>query len=332
MISLFFGDDDYSLRRVLDGLKRALGDAASADLNTTVLDGRSLSLDELRVTCDTMPFLATSRLVIVEGLLVRLEPRAGGGEPAKGRPDPLEAGLRSYLPLVPASAHLVFVERGTISDRNPLLRALREAGADVREFAPPKDAALTSWIVKQAAAAGGRISPRAAETLAAFVGGNLRQLSQEIDKLTTYAGQRAVEEGDVQRLVADAREIKVWTLTDALASHNRDQAIGVLQRLLDDGEQPPVLMAIIARQLRTLIQVKELSDERLPPDAIAGQMKMHPYTVQKAIASARQMSYQQLEGNYRRLLQADLEVKTGRSEPDLALELLIIDMTTASST
>jgi DNA polymerase III subunit delta len=133
----------------------------------------------------------------------------------------------------------------------------------------------------------------------------------------------------VQRLVADAREIKVWALTDALASHNRDQAIGVLQRLLDDGEQPPVLMAIIARQLRTLVQVKEMTDERLPPDAIAGQMKMHPYTAQKAIASARQMSYQQLEANYRRLLQADLEVKTGRLEPDLALELLIIDVTTA---
>ena len=77
MISLFFGDDDYSLRRALDGLKGALGDAASADLNTTVLDGRSISLDELRVTCDTMPFLAASRLVIVEGLLARLEPRAG---------------------------------------------------------------------------------------------------------------------------------------------------------------------------------------------------------------------------------------------------------------
>jgi DNA polymerase III subunit delta len=329
MISLFFGDDDYSLRRALDGLRRALGDAASADLNTTVLDGRSLALDELRVPCDTMPFLAETRLVIVEGLPARFEPRPAGGETAKGRPDPLEAGLCAYLPLVPPSAHLVFVERGSVSERNPILRALRECKAEVREFAPPKDAALTAWIQKQVSAAGGRISPRAAETLAAFVGGNLRQLSQEIDKLTTYAGQRTIEEGDVQRLVADAREIKVWTLTDALASHNRDQAIGVLQRLLEDGEQPPVLMAIVARQLRTLIQVKELGDEHLSADAIAGQMKMHPYTAQKAIASARRMSYQQIEANYRRLLQADLEVKTGRLEPGLALELLVIDVTTA---
>jgi DNA polymerase-3 subunit delta len=239
----------------------------------------------------------------------------------------LEAGLRAYLPTMPQSANLVFVERGALGERNPLLKLLREVKAAVREHTSPTGPALTAWIDKQVRAAGGDISPRAAETLGAFVGGNLRQLAQEIEKLTTYTGKRRIEEGDVQRLVADAREVKVWTLTDALAARNRDGAIGVLHQLLDDGEQPPVLMAVIARQFRSLVLTKEMADERLSPEAIAGQLKMHPYVVQKAIATARSFSHERLEAIYQRLLETDLAIKTGRLEPDLALDLLVLDLT-----
>ncbi len=334
MFYIFYGDDEYTIQHTIDGMKAKLGDPGIADLNTTVLDGRSLSLDELRITCDCMPFLAEKRLVIVEGLLARYEQRSGASASSatsKGRSDPrsdpIEAGLRAYLPTMPDSARLVFVERGPLSDRNPLLKMAHELGGTVRDFSSPSGAALTAWIQKRVTAEKGSISPRAAETLGAFVGGNLRQLAQEIEKLTTYAGEKTVEEADVYRLVADAREIKVWGLTDALAAHNRDHALGTLRQLLDDGEQPPVLMAVIARQFRTLLQIKELDGEHLSGDAIAGQLKMHPFTVQKAIPAARGFSYERIDAAYRRLLDADLAVKTGRADPALALDLLVVDLT-----
>jgi len=339
MFYVFHGDDEYTVRQTLDGMKAKLGDAATADLNTTVLDGRSLLLDELRLTCDSMPFLAEKRLVIVEGLLARYEQRSGapassagrGASPetGKGRADPIEAGLRAYLPTMSDTARLVFVERGALSERNPLLKMARELGGTVRDFSSPSGAALSAWIQKRVSAAGGSMSPRAAETLAAFVGGNLRQLAQEIDKLTTYAGGKTVEEADVYRLVADAREIKVWGLTDALAARNRDHALGALHQLLDDGEQPPVLMAVIARQFRTLLQIKELDGEHLSGDAIAGQLKVHSFVVQKAIPAARSFSYERIDSAYRRLLDADLAVKTGRADPALALDLLVVDLTSS---
>ena len=327
MIYALYGENEYLIHEKATEIKAGLGDPATADLNTTRMDGRSLSVDELRLACSTLPFLAASRLVIVEDALARFEPRPGAVESSKGRPDPLEAGLRAYLPTLPESALLVFVERGAVSAGNPLLKLLREVKATLHEFPLLTGPALTAWIDKQVRSAGGDISPRAAETLGAFVGGNLRSLAQEIDKLGAYAGKRRIEEGDVQRLVADAREVKVWTLTDALAARNRDAAIGVLHQLLDDGGQAPVLMAMIARQFRNLMLIKEMADERLSPEAIAGQLKIHPYVVQKALATARSFSYERLDAIYHRLLETDLAIKTGRLEPDLALDLLVLDLT-----
>ena len=324
MFYVFYGEDEYSLRQAVDELKAKLGDRTTVDLNTTILDGRSLSLDEMRMACDTLPFLADRRLVM-EGLLARYEPR--GGEVARGRADPLEAGLRSYLPTMPDTARLFFIEHGALSEKNPLLRMARELGGIVREFKPPTGTALGDWIERQVRAGGGDISPRATETLAAFVGSNLRQLAHEIEKLIAYAAGRTIQEADVYLLVADTREIRVWTLTDAIAARQRDQAIGLLHQLLDDGEQPPVLMAIITRQFRSLVQVKEMADQHLTSDAIATQLRLHSYVVQKAVATARSFTYERLEAIYRRLLDTDLAVKTGRLDPALALDLLIVELT-----
>ncbi len=331
MFYVFHGEDEYSQREELDEMKARLGDESVVGLNMTVLDGRSLSLDELRTTCDTLPFLSDHRLVIVEGLLARYEPRSGAAETGKQRNDPLEAGLRAYLPTMPETAQLVFVDRVALGERNPLLKMAKELGGKIHEFKPVPGTQLSKWISERVHAEGGTISSQAAETLGAFVGSNLRQLAQEVDKLVTYAGKKPIEDSDVHLLVADAREMKVWDLTDALSLRQRDQAVGVLHQLLDDGEQPPVLMAVITRQFRSLMMVKELADARQSPDEIARQLHMHPFVAQKSANAARNFTLDRLDAIYRHLLKADLAVKTGQLAPALALDLLVIEITASGS-
>ena len=81
VIYLLYGQDEFSLRETLSSLKEDVGSAELRDLNITSLDGSQVSFDELAATCNTVPFLADKRLVIVEGLLSRFESRA----PSRGR-------------------------------------------------------------------------------------------------------------------------------------------------------------------------------------------------------------------------------------------------------
>lgn len=335
MLYVFHGPDEYTIQQAVNEMKAKLGDETTAALNTAQFDGRTVTLDGLRTTCDTMPFLSDKRLVIVEGLLARFEPRPGaeaaGDGAAKGRPDgDLEAGLKEYLPHLPDTARLVFVEHDTLSERNPILKLARENGGYIRAFSAPSGSGLSEWIGKRAREQGGGISPRAAETLAAFVGNNLRQLTQEIDKLLAYAGERPISEADVHLLVADAHEVKGWALTDALAARQRDQALPLLHSMLEEGDQPPVLMAMITRQFRILLQVRELAEGRVAPEAMAAQLKLHPYVIKKATPVAQGFSFARLEAIYRLLLATDYAVKTGRLDPVLALDLLVMEITTGN--
>jgi len=58
VLYIFAGPDDYSLNEVLKELKKGLGDPALLESNTSVLDGRTASLDELRLVSQSVPFLA----------------------------------------------------------------------------------------------------------------------------------------------------------------------------------------------------------------------------------------------------------------------------------
>ncbi len=80
MFYIFHGDNEFSRTQELKNLRAKMGDAQFADLNTSTLDGRNLTLGELRHNADAIPFLSDKRLVIVNGMLARLDPHRGKKE------------------------------------------------------------------------------------------------------------------------------------------------------------------------------------------------------------------------------------------------------------
>ena len=86
---VFFGRDSFSRRERLDGLSESLDADGMLASSTTVLDGRKISLVEVRAACDTVPLMSANRLVIVEGLLSRLAGAAAGSREPGGLLVPL---------------------------------------------------------------------------------------------------------------------------------------------------------------------------------------------------------------------------------------------------
>nr|HID12586.1 hypothetical protein [Anaerolineae bacterium] len=117
---VFHGADEFTRAETLADFKRRLGPPDTVDLNTTLLDGGTLTLAELRYACDTIPFLAEKRLVIVNGLLTRLTPRKDQ-ELSAAQKEYL-AALADYLPRLPETTRLVFVEDKPLPARHPILQ------------------------------------------------------------------------------------------------------------------------------------------------------------------------------------------------------------------
>jgi len=330
MFYILHGDDEFSRSETLADLKRKLGDPTWLDLNTTVLEGRKLTLDELQHACDAIPFFGDRRLVIVEGLLARLDPR-GDEAVDQNEPNTLADQLIDYLGRLPESTRLVFLESRALSKSNPVLKYAGKQGKDqayVREFEPLKKHEISGWIQKRVKSKAGAIQPTAVAQLEAYLGNDLRLLDQEIEKLLTYTGgERAITEIDVRQMVNSVREASVFEMVDAIAARDRRRALNLLHELLDDGQAPLFLLTMIVRQFRILMQLRELSAQGEGPEAIRARLGLHPFVVEKGLRQARHFSLAQLDVIYDALLATDTAIKTGQSDPILALDLLMAVLT-----
>jgi len=330
MFYILHGEDEFSRAEQVAAFKEKIGDATVRDFNVTVLDGRKLTLAELRLAADSVPFMADKRLVVVEGLLARLGAGRGGkgssGDEPSGAAREFLAQLLDYLPQTPESTRLVLVEARTLPPSNPILKlAASQPGKTVLAFEIPKNP--VPWIEKRAQLHGSRIDRKAASKLAQLIGSDLRRLDSEIQKLITYVNaERPIGEDDVARLVSPSIEANIFDLVDALGRRDGRRAMGELHRLLDLGENPLGLLAMFTRQFRLLIQVKELQEKNVPAPEMAKALGQHPFVIDKIGQQARNFSMEQLERVYSHLLDVDVAIKTGEVGDVLALDLLVAEL------
>ncbi len=337
MYYILHGEDEFSRSLEIEKMRAKMGDPQFVDLNTAAYDGRALSLGELQHACDAVPFLSDKRLVIVEGMLARFERHQKKGAAAQAEtgdePDPvnpeLAKGLTEYLAQLPETTRLVFVETKTLAKTNPILKhALgdKERGY-VKAFQPPRESTLPRWIQDRVGEKKGAIALEAAQELAAHIGPDLRLLDNEIEKLLAYCGEGTIGIEDVRALVPSVRESSVFDLVDAIGERKTKRALDLLHDQLAHRAEPLPLFAMITRQFRLLLQTKDLGTRGMRPSEMAGHIKQNPFVITKTSEQAKNFSLAQLEVIYRKLLETDLAIKTGRSDAAVALDTLIVDLT-----
>lgn len=329
MLYILTGPDDFSLRCSLKKLKAALGDPSLLEVNTTLFDGHMVTPDELRTACETLPFLAEKRLVIADGLLGRFEPRAKPAKPKKasgasGRKD----GPKSFagcIASLPGSTVLVLID-GRIKSNNPLFKAL-SSQAQVRTFPLLKNNMLRQWIKERITNEGGSMSPRAMELLGGLVGGNLWIMTSEIKKLALFSQGRQIEEDDVKMLVSSTQQLSVFTMVDAILEFKVGLAERALQELLQAGVAPAYLLFMLSQQARRLLLASEMKKAGRSAPEIQDRLGISlEFVWRKIVEQASRYSLWRLKELYRKLLEADLSIKTGKYDGQLALNILVAEL------
>ena len=84
----------------------------------------------------------------------------------------------------------------------------------------------------------------------------------------------------------------------------------------------------LVNQFRLILQVKELSKAGYGQQQIANSVKVHPFRVKLAMQQARLFGEEELVTILMELAQADYEMKTGKKDKQLVLELFMIKIFT----
>ena len=77
-IYLFYGEEEYVKEEALSQLADALLDPQFRDLNYQTIDGSEVGVDEIINACETVPFMAERRLVVVKDSIYLTNKRQNG--------------------------------------------------------------------------------------------------------------------------------------------------------------------------------------------------------------------------------------------------------------
>jgi len=187
-----------------------------------------------------------------------------------------------------------------------------------------KGAALVNWIKKETAKRGGTINPPAAQKLAAYVGSNLWQADNEIDKLLNYNKNGLIKEEEIDLLVKAEAGLDIFKMLDALAQRDKRIALKILHEYLNQGESEIYLFTMLVYQIRNLLKLKDLAERGIPFYSLAKQSGLHPFVVKKSWSVLKNFELEYLKKIYQRLLNVEYKIKTGRLEGPVALDLLVM--------
>ena len=323
--------DSFLVAQQLKELESDVGGETLLDSNYHRLQGSQVKLPELLSACNALPFMDSLRLILVEGLLGTFEthPSAarsrGGRSGSSGKSIGDWDGLAQAIPQMPETTKLVFID-GPLSASNPLLQRLKPVGEIHPVIAPTREM-LALWIKNRAQQKGSGISPAAIRSLADLISSDLWTLDRELEKLSLYCTGRNIEEDDVREMVSQVRETSIFNAVDAIIDSNPAVASRLLRQLLHDGRDATYIISMVGRQLRLLALVKYLTDQGVVGGELGGKVGINSqFALRKTMDQARRHSWPAIRQRYQRLLDADLAIKRGRQEPDLALELLVADL------
>jgi DNA polymerase-3 subunit delta len=321
MIIFLYGPDNFRSREKLNEIIERFQKDGKNDLNLEIFDGENLEFNSFKSALTTLSFFSSKRLIIVKNLLT------------KGSAKLLEEFNEYSSKLDGKDAVVVFWEEKDPDKRTKLFKFLKKIGK-CQEFKLLENYQITDWIKKELeknfekipniSSDKNLISPEAQKKIAAFVGSNLWQMKNEINKLAFYKLGR-IESDDIDALVASSITSNVFDIVDALGNKNQKDALRFLHEQLEKGENAIYLFTMIVYQFRNLIKVKSV--EANFQQNISKETGLHPYVAQKTIAQTKKFSLTELKENYQELLNLDLLIKTGKIEPVAALDLLVIQMT-----
>lgn len=327
-VFLFHGADSYRVHQAVQSLLQRLlpqtGGEEVRGLNLLRLSGEALTPEDLRSACWTSPFLADLRVVVVRDLLGRWGAERG----RRGQERALQAWRETLQRVVdiPPFTRLVLWE-GPLRSDHPLLQTLigREPLVQVQGFERLAYHEMAHFLEGEAHARGLTLSNDGLNALVEHTWPDLWAATSELDKLALLFPSKVVTAHEIET-IAGKRGTVVFRLLDALFAGDTARALALLQTLLQQGEPVTGVLALLGRELHALAVARELRSEGAPYSAVQEALGLPEQRVRQVLRRAERVGLPRVALFYERLLQADLQVKQGLQDEEVALTTLVAEL------
>lgn len=306
-IFLLVGDERYLKEKTVNDLRKTLLDSASGELDYKVLHGGDTSADEILASASTIPFFSSKRLIVIKDF--------------ERLPKEDVARLASYIKKPNQYTCLVIDTKdgGILKDNPSLARYVK-----VVKFSDPTDTELSGWIAKFVSSRGKVIDEDAADVLKELQGCDLLNLSQELEKLLAYTGERKkITAADVEDLVGKSVIASAFAITKAVGDLDTQEALEIVHDLISSGKRPHEVIGLLAWHFKTILKIKTLLSKGETEFSVIQSMGISRRNSHEFFTQAAAYSFERIGSKLEILLEADLEIKRAKYSPSLILEFAV---------
>lgn len=308
---LLYGEETFLLDRTLEQILDAVVLPADRDFNFQLFRGREARGSAILDSVRTLPVFASRRLVLI---------READHLPA--------AEAEILLPYLanPAPESVLVLIAEKIDARRKFYQEFRKHGQMV-EFRPFYANQIPVFVKEQARAVGRSFTEDALALFCRRVGSNLQEVHGELVKLFSYLGGNSLADvADVAAVVSDTRVDSIFDLTNAIGQKRTDEALRLLNRLIQEGVAPLLILNMLTRHFRQLWMAHELLAQHVPTQEIARRIGANPYFLDAILAQARRFSPLRYRQAFEMFLQTDLALKSSGAHPVVNMENLLLDL------
>ena len=301
---IFKGDQIYLIDQALQELKnRVLGEAD--DTNYIVFHGDSASAEEITESASTIPMFSNRKLVVVKNAEKLNTKELAFLEPYFESPSP-------------SSCVVIIFSDGKapkIKKKLPTFNFTLEKGTTV------------SAVKEDAQKLGCNITTRAAQTLISLVGEDLKEIHNELVKLSLYrSGRKDIDIEDIENHTRKAQFGDVFALINAISKRNKKEALKVLLDLEEQGEEPLSVLSRITWRFRLIWKAKELTDKKAPKPEILKELKMSPGAFYYLSEDLKKYSYEDITRIMGLLSECDKKLKMSYVPRNYHLTKLVTEL------
>ncbi|MBN2061077.1 MAG: DNA polymerase III subunit delta [Deltaproteobacteria bacterium] len=309
---LFYGPDEFRMEKILDRIKDELIPESVRDFNLEICYGGETDPADIVARAQTLPFMASQRLLIVRRTEDFKTERLEIFLPYLGDPSP--------------STCLLFLSSKTNFNLR-FYKMIRNAGRAVN-FSELHDNQITSWIKRAADELGLKMDGQAAAYLQQIVGNNLRALYGELEKLKLRYGNESPGVAEIRDMAVHSRTYSIFELMNSISRKDCGESLTMLKRFLEEEDRvggPLRFLGMLNRQIRIMWQTKSILSCGGNSKDVAGRLKLAPFSAERFIEQAQNWSEDELAKGLSLLYSTDHFIKSG-SRSKSVLENLILTL------
>src|ERR1700737_3699605 len=333
---IFVGDEAFFRKRFRDAILEHLVPADMRDFSLFEFDLSETDLAEILDRARTPSLMAPFQVFFIRGVKSLF---------GRGSNDEKLAAIEAYCKDPNPDAVLIFVAdhisipadarrmEMTDKDRYERIRETLGGYCAIVELARGEESEAARGTGEYCATQDVKMEADTARELVDALGGDMMMVSNELEKLILYVGdKKRVTLGDVETMVLAAKQRSLYELTDAISAKDRTKALLVLDALLSTGEGEEASIGhiyMLAKTFRQMLVILErnVRDQRMLWAALWQGFRVPPFAADDIIRQARRYkSKRELTRAIRLVAKADLALRSNPTSKRMVLEKLVLDL------